>query len=172
MTNGSCTSLALAYAGNKYGFDVLDFRGGKSCELFALDKNIEILAKAGGFVEKNLDGFENAEKLLSRVEKGKEYLFTSGDHTAIIRKTDKRLEYLELQSSIALENDFVPLTKNELRNRFNTKKSRTSAGIKLPFIDILIELDKLKNSENFKELLSYINTKTNEQKKGTEGNKK
>lgn len=30
MTKGSCSSLALAYAGNKAGYDVLDFRDGDS----------------------------------------------------------------------------------------------------------------------------------------------
>ena len=34
-TEGSCSSLAFAYIGNKNGIDVLDFRGGKSQEKFS-----------------------------------------------------------------------------------------------------------------------------------------
>lgn len=40
-TKGSCSSLALAYAGNKGGHDVLDFRGGKSCDMFAQNGTIK-----------------------------------------------------------------------------------------------------------------------------------
>lgn len=32
MTAGSCSSLAFAFAGNMCGYDVLDFRGGKSLD--------------------------------------------------------------------------------------------------------------------------------------------
>ena len=35
LTKGSCSSLAFAYAGNKAGFDVLDFRDGDSRKFFA-----------------------------------------------------------------------------------------------------------------------------------------
>ena len=48
MTKGSCTSLALAYAGNKGGVDVLDFRGGKSCDFFSKTANIRDITKFNG----------------------------------------------------------------------------------------------------------------------------
>ena len=48
-TQGSCSSLAFAYAANKGGLDVLDYRGGKSREFFGKDKNIgAIMQKVGG----------------------------------------------------------------------------------------------------------------------------
>lgn len=43
-TNGSCSSVALAYIGNKAGYDVSDFRGGKSEEFFCSPYNIVDIA--------------------------------------------------------------------------------------------------------------------------------
>ena len=40
MTQGSCSSLAFAYIGNKNGLDVLDFRDGGSRRVFSMNKNI------------------------------------------------------------------------------------------------------------------------------------
>ena len=49
MTDGSCSSLALAYAGNRSGFFVLDFRDGRSQMYFSRVLNInEIAKKVGG----------------------------------------------------------------------------------------------------------------------------
>ena len=48
MTEGSCASLSFAYAGNKAGYDVLDFRGGESRKFFATNNNIIEIAKLPG----------------------------------------------------------------------------------------------------------------------------
>lgn len=45
-TNGSCSSVALAYIGNKAGYDVSDFRGGKSEEFFCSPYNIVDIASS------------------------------------------------------------------------------------------------------------------------------
>lgn len=59
-TAGSCSSLALAYIGNRGGFDVLDFRGGNSRKVFASKLNIARLAKLKdviSFEERNTNDF-------------------------------------------------------------------------------------------------------------------
>lgn len=168
-TSGSCSSLAFAYAGNKGGYNVLDFRGGRSMEFFSKTRNICNIAKAvGGKVEVGLNGFQIAQELLKSVEIGKEYYFTSGSHAAIIRRTQSGLEYLELQSP--LDNGFKPLTNAELKYRFNTKRSRTLHGMKLEMKECLIDIDLLKNNPDFIKMLGYINTATDKQIKGSSGN--
>jgi hypothetical protein len=55
MTKGSCSSLAFTYAGNKCGFDVLDFRDGMSRKIFATGSNINRIAKdVGGIVNEEM----------------------------------------------------------------------------------------------------------------------
>lgn len=43
-TNGSCSSVALAYIGNRAGYDVLDYRGGESERFFCKRYNIKDIA--------------------------------------------------------------------------------------------------------------------------------
>ena len=173
MTKGSCSSAALAYIGNRGGMDVLDFRGGKSRYFFSLRDNIRKIAKAVGGIEAiNTNGFANAHNLFAHVEQGKEYYFTSGAHAVIIRKTSTGMEYLELQDKNVLENGFKPLNDKVLKNRFGTKKSRTSYGSKCEFIDFLIDIDLLKDNAGFKKLLGYINTEPGQQMKGASGGQK
>jgi len=44
VTEGSCSSLAFAYVGNRAGYDVLDFRDGESRTFFSLRSSIEEVA--------------------------------------------------------------------------------------------------------------------------------
>lgn len=168
MTKGSCSSLAFAYAGNKCGFDVLDFRDGSSRMFFSSGGNITNIAEGvGGKVVKSSNDFAKANELLSFVEKGKEYYFTSGKHAAIVRKTDKGFEYLELQS--ATSNGFKPLNITTLKDRFGAVKLRKVGKIKVETPDCLIDIDSLKNDPLFKELLGFINTNEANQMKGIKG---
>ena len=97
-TDGSCSSLALAYMGNKIGYDIIDFRGGKSREIFARGDNVAIISNAlKGIKEYNDTGLLAAINLL-KVEDGKEYYFAVAWYAAIVRKNNGILEYLELQS--------------------------------------------------------------------------
>ena len=48
MTQGSCSSLALAYAGNRAGYVVYDFRDGQSREFFSSRSSIEQIANISG----------------------------------------------------------------------------------------------------------------------------
>ena len=151
-TAGSCSSQALAYIANKYGFDVADYRGQRSRVLFADRDVVKQFCKSGGFEAKSSSGFTNAKNLLRHVEPGKEYYFLSNDHAAIVRKKGENYEYLELQGRTKEENGFQPLTGNVLEERFDTET-------KTQWPDYLIDIEKLKDSPKFRELIGYFNTK-------------
>jgi hypothetical protein len=171
LTDGSCSSLAFAYAGNKGGYNVLDFRGGRSMDFFSRTSNIcEIAKSVGGKIEVGYNGFQVAQELLKGVELGKEYYFTSGSHAAIVRRTQLGLEYLELQSPI--ENGFKTLNNAALKNRFGTKRSHTSRGLKIAMRECLIDIELLKNNPEFIKVLGYINTASDKQFKGATGSMK
>lgn len=169
MTRGSCSSLALAYAANRAGIDVLDFRGGSSLGVFSRTEYIEKMTETGGFVTKGYNGYKVAEESFTHVEAGKEYYFTSGSHAAIIRKKDDVIEFLELQSKYAERNVFNPLTKETLKKRFGTKARRSFRGEKIEFKEFLIDVEKIKDSPLFRKVLGYINTAEGAQKKGSLG---
>lgn len=173
MTVGSCTSLAFAYAGNKGGSDVVDFRGGDSCEFFAKTANILQIAELDGVestVIKHTNDFKATVDLLKTIKDDKEYILSTGEHTAVVRKAEKGFEYLELQSPTT--NGFKHLGKEELKDRFGCKKSHSIHGHKLEASNILIKAESLSNSSEFKEFLKYINTDKANQKKGASGSAK
>lgn len=171
MTRGSCSSLALCYAANKAGLNVIDFRGGESCRTFSLNLNIRKFIKVGGFIDEQMNGFKACETSLARLENGREYYFAAGAHAAIVRKKKEGgFEYLELQSRYKERNKFHELTNYVLKERFGVKRSQSSYGIKLPQHAFLIDIEKLKDSVVFKEMLGYINTPLDKQKKGVAGN--
>ena len=171
LTTGSCSSLAFAYAGNKCGFDVLDFRGGVSQGFFSRTGNIMSIAeKVGGTVAKHTNDFKKAKDLLKTTQRGKEYYFTCGSHAAIVRRTETGFEYLELQS--AYSNGFKPLTESVLKRRFAAKKSHTLYGTKCETKDCIIDIDQLRKDSGFKKLLGYINTAKDKQRKGASGTTK
>lgn len=168
MTKGSCSSLAFTYAGNKCGFDVLDFRGGMSREIFATSGNINRIAKdVGGIVNEDYNDFKNATTLLGNCVEGKEYYFTCGGHAAVVRKTKDGFEYLELQSPC--ENGWKPLDKSVLKNRFRAKQSHTVCGMKISSHECLIDIDLFKKISGFDKMLQYINTEPDKQRKGAQG---
>lgn len=172
-TKGSCTSLAFAYAGNKAGINVLDFRGGKSCEYFSKTSNINDIIHFSGVnakIEKNTNDFQAVSKLLQSVEANKEYVLVTGKHTAVIRKTENNFEFLELQDPTS--NGFKPLTAKKLKSRFACKASHKTYGYDLQASSFLIDCDSLERSEEFIDLLSYLNTNDIKQLKGVGGNVK
>ena len=171
LTTGSCSSLAFTYAGNRCGFDVLDFRGGVSQSFFSRTGNIMSIAeKVGGTVAKHTNDYKKAKDLLKTTQMGKEYYFTCGSHAAIVRRTETGLEYLELQS--AYSNGFKPLNENVLKRRFAAKKSHTLYGTKCETRDCIIDIDLLRKDSGFKKLLGYINTAKDKQRKGASGTTK
>ena len=170
QTKGSCSSLAFAYIGNRNGYDVLDFRGGISTEIFATTRNIVEIANLDGIeskVIKRANDYNAVKELLTFVEEKKEYYLETGKHAAIIRIGNRGFEYLELQSDT--ENGFKKLDSSVLKTRFGCQTSYSVGGIKFEKSNVLIEVDSCKNSEEFKNLLGYINTAKDKQNKGEGG---
>lgn len=170
QTKGSCSSLAFAYIGNRNGYDVLDFRGGISTEIFATMRNIVEIANLDGIeskVIKRANDYNAVKELLTFVEEKKEYYLETGKHAAIIRIGNRGFEYLELQSET--ENGFKKLDSSVLKTRFGCQTSYSVGGIKFEKSNVLIEVDSCKNSEEFKNLLGYINTAKDKQNKGEGG---
>lgn len=173
MTEGACTSLAWAYAGNKGGVDVLDFRGGGSCDFFARTLNSQTIANFDGvisYTERNTNDFNAVTELLKKVESSKEYILITGKHTAVIKKSNKGFEYLEMQS--ATDNGFKPLTNAALKSRFGCKKTHKSYGYAMQASSILLDRQSLSDSDEFLSILGYINTPIDQQMKGDEGHEK
>ena len=170
QTKGSCSSLAFTYIGNRNGYDVLDFRGGISTEIFATTRNIVEIANLDGIeskVIKRANDYNAVKELLTFVEEKKEYYLETGKHAAIIRIGNRGFEYLELQSET--ENGFKKLDSSVLKTRFGCQTSYSVGGIKFEKSNVLIDADSCKNSEEFKNLLGYINTAKDKQNKGEGG---
>lgn len=168
MTDGSCSSLAFAYAGNRNGLNVLDFRGGKSQSIFSHNGNIkEITELAGGKLVSNFNDYKAVNELLKSVIEGKEYYLATGKHAAIVRMIEGHYEYLELQS--ATGNGWFRLTNDVLKRRFGCKKSHNVHGFKLEAANELIDIESLNGLDEFETLLGYINTAVESQMKGSGG---
>jgi len=174
-TKGSCSSLAFAYAGQKGGCDVLDFRGGESQFQISLTSRIMEIGKLDGVVcETSTSGndFTNAHALLKKVVHGKEYYFTAGKHAAVVRRTKEGvLQYLELQSG-RRKNTWYTLDDSELKWRFGCQKSHSSYGMKYEVSEVLIDIDSLKGNTAFEQVLEFINTEASKQMKGAGGGEK
>lgn len=164
-TEGSCSSLAFAYAGNMAGYEVLDFRGGESRSYFSQNDTIEMIAKLPGVeskIEHGMNDIRCTRKLLDSMEESREYYLATGLHASIVRKNGGQFEYLELQS--AMNNGWKPLNDDVLAVRFGCSRFN---GIKLP--NFLIDVDSLGRSTQFREVLGYINTAESDQMKGVDG---
>lgn len=173
LTEGSCSSLAFAYTGNKNGYRVLDFRDGISRVIFARDENIIKIAELEGvksWIVKEKNDFVAMKKLIANIEVGKDYYLAIGKHASIIRKTQKQYEYLELQS--AYDNGFKRLDDKVLKKRFGCQKSHSIQRTFIKVPSVLIDVDTLKNNEEFKQLLGFINTAEDKQVKGEDGYEK
>ena len=176
-TKGSCASLGLAYCGNRNGLDVLDFRGGESQDFFSRDSNLLELLKLNnvkGNVIEDYNGYKSANLILEAMEEGKEYFFATGKHVAIVKKVDGKYKYLELQSAIS--NDWNDFDRDTLKYRFGCQKSRSmrlgGKSVKRKMKSYCFEVDSFKDNEEFREILGYINTATDKQKKGASGSAK
>ena len=167
-TEGSCSSLAFAYAGNKAGYEVYDFRGGQSCTTFSLNSTIENIANMDGVNSVILRGRDDticAERLMSTMKSGKEYYMAVGSHAAIVRLNNNgHYEYLELQNPTSAYNGWHPLTLTSLHSRFHCRDGQSRE-----YPNYLIDLESLQNNSSFLNLLGYINTGKYSQAKGVNG---
>ena len=182
-TKGSCASLAMSYCANKAGLDVTDFRGGDSQYVFAKHGTIIETMKVANADVKSYNIKKEAidvAKIIKNdenVQIGKTYLLGCGRHCSIIRKTEENgLEYLELQSQD--DNGWTSFNKygstaKTLNRRFGCAKSqRTTFGFKYETTAELVDVDTIEATEEFKDIMGYINTSTSKQKKGVGGNVK
>ena len=176
MTQGSCSSLAFAYIGNKNGLDVLDFRDGGSRRVFSMNKNImKMLELPGveGSITKVKKEVQGTIDVLKNLELNKEYYLATGKHAAIVRKLDTGYQYLELQSKY--QNGWMPFERygsmaTTLNKRFGCRKTvDKSFGYVWERTVILMNVDSFKDNEEFEQLLGYINTAVDKQRKGALG---
>ena len=160
LTRGSCASLGLAYAANRGGYDVLDFRDGESRTYFASHPHLSsFIEKMGGITYKGR-GMMSGIDLMRTTEIGKEYYLAIARHAAIVRQVSKgKYEYLELQS--ATSNGWKPLNAKVFGWRF-------SANGREWYYE-MIEISKLYNDPSFIKLMGYINTAEDKQVKGKYG---
>ena len=172
MTGGSCVSLAMAYAGNKCGFDATDYRGGKSQYMFSgIMRHIKsrlILKDAVIDTESDFNNMKGTTALLGRHEDGKEYLLFTGEHCSVVKFEDGHWRYLELQGRPD-QNGWHSLTTELLKKRFKVHRSHTIMGMKLQDTALVIDLQSLKKCGDFETVLSYLNTEPSKQKKGNGG---
>ena len=159
-TKGSCASLGLAYAANRGGYDVLDFRDGESRSYFASHPHLSsFIGKMGGITNKGRGKMSGIE-LMRTTEIGKEYYLAIACHAAIVRQVSKgKYEYLELQS--ATSNGWKPLNAKVFGWRFSANGREWHYE--------MIEISKLYNDPSFIKLMGYINTAEDKQVKGKYG---
>lgn len=168
QTKGSCASVGLAYVGQINGLDVLDFRDGKSREYFSKKYNllnVFDMPNVNKFIETARSEITAGNKLLKKVEEGEKYYFVAGRHAAIVTRENNVLKYLELQDPDI--NGWKPFNGNPrytLNWRFGARNGRGIDETALMF-----NVKDMQGSDEFKELLGYINTSVGDQKKGIRG---
>lgn len=166
-TEGSCSSLAFAYVGNKAGYIVLDFRDGRSRVTFSTRSTISKIASLPGVNATIIQGrndIENVYNLLNTMAPGKEYYLATGQHAAIVRRNGSHFEYLELQHP-STENGWHILHDYALIDRFGCSFSHSC-----DFSNYLMDVDSLSHCREFLDILGYINTDRTMQRKGRNGN--
>lgn len=174
LTDGSCASAALSFIMRRAGYDVTDFRGGQSRDVFS--RGEVMLGITGmGDTKRVFKGnrFAATHQLLKEMEPNKRYLLTTGRHAAIIKKENDYYYFLELQDTEG-HNGWKPLggTKRasdvdlQLGIRFAAKKSR------YPGFSTLTSIESLTKNENLTHLASFFNTKGMKQMKGVGGHAK
>ena len=170
LTDGSCASLSLAYAANKIGLDVTDYRDGKSREIFAQRSTLLKIANIPGVkfirqVDSQGTYLKVFKKAWEDTIKGKEYIMITGKHAAVMKEENGEKYYLELQSST--HNGWMKFEgAKTLTKRFGCTKGY------LPTCT-LIDIESLKNIKfDFKEIMGYINTRAENQRKGFGGHEK
>ena len=167
LTQGSCSSLALAYAGNRAGYNVLDFRDGESRLFLSARSSIRQIATLPGVRSAEASGrndLETTHNLIDTIPSGEEFYLATGQHAAIVRNNNGQMQYLELQHP-SNGNGWHDLDDYVLMNRFGASPNHT-----VPFSSHLIEVDSLANNQEFLNILGYINTAESKQRKGVSGN--
>lgn len=169
LTSGSCASVALAYAGQRQGWDVLDFRDGKSRDFFSSKMNkvrmfqdLGVQSIVSDTAKSNL---VNGKRILEQLDEGTEYYLSVGRHAAIVRKNQGILQYLELQSSNPDSNGWNNFgdVAETLKNRFGCSSS--SRYFSTAYATDISQL----SGDDFRTILGYLNTDVASQRKGAAG---
>ena len=169
-TSGSCSSVGIAYIGQKRGLNVLDFRGGKSMDYFSKKTAKVNMFKALGAtpIEESSakSNLTNGKRVLAQMVKGKEYYLSVGRHAAIVRLNgDGNPQYLELQSATHSGwHDFTKDVRDTLKWRFGCSSSGSHFSTAY-----LTDIDQFQATDDLTTLLGYINTSESEQRKGKHG---
>lgn len=168
-TGGSCASAALAYAGQKQGWNVLDFRGGSSKDFFAgkinkvnMFKDLGATSIVSDSAKSNLT---NGKRILEQLQEDKEYYLSVGRHASIVRVKNGVPQYLELQCANPDANgwkDFGDVTET-LKYRFGC--STSSRYYSTAYATDISQL----TGDDFRTILGYLNTDVASQKKGAAG---
>jgi SPP1 gp7 family putative phage head morphogenesis protein len=169
-TTGSCASVALAYAGQKQGLNVLDFRGGESMKYFSSKLNKYNMFSELGVTSITVDSAKsnltNGKRILKQLEEGKEYYLSVGMHAAIVRNNGDSLQYLELQSAYSNGWKDIADVERILKYRFGCSSSSRYVS-KAAATDI-----SQLQSDEFRTILGFINTNSGNQLKGASGSAK
>lgn len=178
-TGGSCASLVHTFIGNKKGYDVRDFRGGVSRSYFSIRENSKKIYEEVGATMKIVtkeNDFTASHELLKSMEEGKIYALHTGHHASIVRKTEGGFEYLELQGSedvngwTAFSGSNKLGTDDTLKDRFGCQRTHTTYGSHYERENLLTEVDTFpEDSEAYREILGYLNTKEGDELKGVGG---
>ena len=196
-TSGSCSSLTYAYIANKMGYDVLDFRNGGSRKFFSKVMNTDRINQLDGIKREVYKVHDSARQTAEKLKEldlphGKEYRLSVGRHAAIIRNTENGYEYLELQSGVKngwhsfLKEDVYEWKRDENGKSYLTIKEQKDCDMERCLSkrfgcysyesmfggDMeLTEVDSYYNTE-FIDLMGYINTKENKQRKSIYGHER
>lgn len=169
LTSGSCASVALAYAGQKQGWNVLDFRGGSSMDFFSSKLNkvnmFQDLGVKSIVSDSAKTSLTNGKRIFEQLNEGTEYYLSVGRHAAIVRKNNSVIQYLELQCSNPSSNgwkDFGDVAET-LKNRFGC-----SSSSKYYSTAYATDISQL-SGNNFRTILGYLNTDATSQRKGVAG---
>ena len=163
-TKGSCASQTFAYVANKCGLDVKDYRGGKSRELFSRNfHKVLKMTDADIKVYKVKKEVSEVASIISKVELNKEYILAAGKHMTVIKRTNTGLQYLELQADGTNGWTSFGKTTNDikeiLKDRFGCRKTVVyKNGKQLRQTVILTDVDSVKPTDEFREVLGYLNT--------------
>ena len=159
--DGSCSSVAFAYIGNKSGYKVHDFKNKSTSKYFGQMETIIGISKFTRVKSETIwreNDFEAARELLAKVEEGKEYYFAVGKHAAIVRRHEGHLQYLELQTSNENYNGYRNFKKSTLRDRFGCLDNHRNDKDGKRWPNTLIDVETLAKSKEFANILGYINS--------------
>lgn len=188
-TMGSCVSVALAYIARKKGLDVLDYRGGTSCEMFAksvtgkatlkslhVKKNIQLTGKYEPARDSVLTLYSEKGEILNKIdewmldnaEDKKEYFCIAGNHCSIIRVNKT---FVNFRGQNVPRTEYLELQNVAEKNGWDlyTPNRFTSQlyGLVKHNDYLLVPVDDWLTPEELSAVLEYINNEPNKQKKNS-----